>query len=240
VNLTEELNDLVAHEPPYLLDPDAVVAGGARRRRARTTGLVAGLGLTAVVGTAAVLVLQPAAPRDSVTTTNVGSPVAPAPQGRIEAIVRAHTPSTWTFAEVHETSPSDFQANVDDGDGASRLYVGISPSPGTLQQHPCKDPEFAGGGFCKELVLDERTRLIRRGPTPSGPVTSTYVVIVHSDGSGVDVGSDNATWPWVDRLSGPVTPEQKRAMTTPSVNRDLPVYSVDQLVEIAKAVDAAR
>jgi hypothetical protein len=239
VNLTEQLTELVADEPPYLLDPDRVVAGGARRRRARATRLTAGVGVAAVAAAGAVVWLQPAAPRDSVTstpTTNVGAPAAP--QGPIGTIVRAHTPASWTFSGVHETPPSEFQADVDDGQGASRLYVGVSPSPGSLQQHPCQDPEFALGGFCKELVLDAQTRLIRRGPTPSGPVTSTYVVIVHSDGSGVDVGNDNATWPWVESLTV-TTPEQKRALTTASVNRDLPVYSVAQLVEIAKAVDAA-
>jgi hypothetical protein len=240
VNQTEVrdlLDHEVAHEPPYLLDPDRVVAGGVRRRRARATGLTAALGLTAVAGAAAAVVLQPAAPRDSVTTTNVGSP-AVQPPGPLETVIRAHTPASWSHSEVHETSPSDFQADVDDGAGPSRLYVGISPSPGSLQQHPCQDEEFAMGGFCREVDLDDSTRLITRGPTASGPVTSSYAVIVHRDGSGVDVGNDNATWPWVER--GTVTtPEQKRQLTRVRIQRQLPVYSLEQLVEIAKALDAA-
>ncbi|HUR51695.1 MAG TPA: hypothetical protein VMZ11_06195, partial [Mycobacteriales bacterium] len=139
------------------------------------------------------------------------------------------------------TVPDGFQANVDDGAGASRLYLGISPSPGSLQQHPCSDHEFALDGPCKERSLDADTRLITRGPAASGPVTSTVVVIVHRDGSGVDVGNDNATWPWADPPAGTVvTAEEKRLMSTPSVNRPSPVYSVAQLVEIARAVDAAR
>ena len=240
MNVSELLPDLlqaeVADEPPYLLDPDAVLAGGLRRRRARTTGVVAGVGATAVVLAGAFVALQPPAPRDSVSTTNVGAAVPP--PGPIEAVVRAHTPSSWTLSETHETEPDGFVANVDDGGGASRLYVGISPSPGSLQQHPCQDEEFALGGFCREVDLDADTRLITRGPTASGPVTSSFVVVVHRDGSGVDVGNDNATWRWFDHLSVQ-TAEEKRLLTRPSVNRDLPVYSLAQLVEIARAVDAA-
>jgi hypothetical protein len=238
VNLPDVLHELVAHEPPYVLDADAAMAGGRRRRRARTTGITAVVGMTtaAVVGT--VVALQPPTPvvHDSVTSRSFGST---APQGEIERLVREHTPAAWTLANVHETAPDGFQADVDDGDGASRLYVGISPSPGTLQQHPCRDEEFALGGFCREVDLDADTRLITRGPTASGPVTSSYAVIVHRDGSGVDVGNDNATWRWFDRLSAPMTPEQKRLVSAPSVNRDAPVYSLAQLVEIARAVDAA-
>ena len=237
MNLSDELRDLVADEPPYVLDPDAVVAGGRRRRRARTAGITAAVGVTATVAVGTVVALQPPTPvvHDSVTSRSFGST---APQGEIEQIVRAHTPAGWTLSEVHESAPAGFQANVDDGQGASRLYVGISPSPGTLQQHPCEDAEFALGGFCREVDLDADTRLITRGPTASGPVTSSYAVIVHRDGSGVDVGNDNATWPWVE--PGTVsTPAQKRLLSTPSVNRDAPVYSLAQLVEIARAVDAA-
>ena len=238
MNLADELRDLVAHEPPYVLDPDAAVEGGRRRRRARTTGIAAAVGVTATVVVGTVVALQPPTPvvHDSVTSRSFGST---APQGEIEQLVRAHTPAGWTLANVHETAPDGFQADVDDGAGASRLYVGISPSPGTLQQHPCRDEEFALDGFCREVDLDADTRLITRGPTASGPVTSSYAVIVHRDGSGVDVGNDNATWRWFDRLSAPMTPEQKRLVSAPSVNRAAPVYSLAQLVEIAKAVDAA-
>jgi hypothetical protein len=67
------------------------------------------------------------------------------------------------------------------------------------------------------------------------------VVVVHRDGSGVHVGSDNATWPTFNVRSGErVTVAQKTAMTTPTVTRSAPVYSVDQLVQIARAIDAAR
>jgi hypothetical protein len=239
VNITEQLRDLVADEPPYLLDPDGALAGGRRRRRARTTGITAAVGVTAVVVVATALSLQPgpATVRDTVMAPRFGAPAAPA-YGPIGTVVRDHTPAAWTFTQAHETKPDGFVANVDDGDGASRLYVGISPSPGSLQQHPCRDQEFALDGFCREVDLDADTRLITRGPTASGPVTSSYAVIVHRDGSGVDVGNDNATWPWAQGLTVQ-TAAEKRLLSTPSVNRDAPVYSLEQLVAIARAVDAA-
>ncbi|MDP9182133.1 MAG: hypothetical protein M3P04_05090 [Actinomycetota bacterium] len=238
MNLTDQLHDLVAHEPPYRLDPDSVVTGGRRRRRTRGTALALATGTTAAAVVAGVLLVQ-AQPPSGRQTLFGGTPPRPAPQGPIETVVRAHTPVSWTFSEAHETVPDGFQADVDDGAGASRLYVGVSPSPGSLQQHPCSDHEFALTSTCREMDLDTDTRLIVRGPAAGGPVISQTVVIVHRDGSGVDVENDNATWPWVDEIQAPATPEQKRLMSSPSVNRRLPVYSLEQMVEIAKAVDAA-
>jgi hypothetical protein len=242
VNVTVKLHDLVADEPPYLLDLDGALAGGRRRRRTRTAVTTLVAGATGVVALSGVLVVQAHRPTTQQTLFGASpSTGATSPQGPIEQVVRLHTPQTWTFAEVHEPALDSFEADVDDGDGASRIYVGLSPSPGTLQQHPCSDPEFALDSVCREMALDADTRLITRGPAASGPVTSQYVVIVHRDGSGVDLGNDNATWRW---FGGEVhamrfTEEEKRRMDAPSVNRPTPVYSMAQLVEIAKAVDAA-
>jgi hypothetical protein len=239
VNLTDDLHDLVAHEPPYRLDPEAAIAGGRRRRRTRGTALALATGTTAVGVVAAVLVAQAHEPAKQQTLFGATPPVATVPQGPVESVVRAHTPAGWSFERIRESTADSFQADVDDGAGPSRLSVGLSPSPGTLQQHPCSDPEFSLGATCREQDLDADTRLVVRSPVQNGPVRSQYVVIVHRDGSGVDVGNDNATWPWVEEIRGPVTPEQKRLMSTPDVQRADPVYSLAQLVEIAKAVDAA-
>ena len=245
MNVTEQLHLLVADEPPYRLDPDAALAGGRRRRRTRTAVLTAAAGVTGAVALSGLLVANAHRPATQQTLFGA-SPTAQAtaPQGTIEKVVRLHTPKTWTITEAHVTdrawqgSEVGFQADVDDGDGASRLYVGISPSPGSLQQHPCSDHEFALDSACGEVDLDADTRLITRGPAASGPVTSAYVVIVHRDGSGVDVESDNATWIWPP--DGLLTPENKAELTRPSVNRPMPVYSMTQLIEIAKALDATR
>jgi hypothetical protein len=237
VNVTEKLHDLVADEPPYRLNPDGALAGGRRRRRTRTAVLGVAASATGVVVLTGVLVVQPHRPAARQTLFGA-SPAAVAPEyGVIETVVRAHTPSTWTFAESHETVPAGFQADVDDGDGASRLYVGLTPSPGTLQQHPCSDHAFALDSLCREVDLDADTRLITRGLATSGPVSSEYVVIVHRDGSGVEVGNDNATWRWP--AGGVLAPETKAEFARPSVNRPLPIYSLAQLAKIAKSVDAA-
>lgn len=244
MNVAEHLHDLVAFEPPYRLDPDAALAGGRRRRRARTATLslvAAGTGAVLVGG---VLALQPRQPSGQQTLFGAAPTVtptpAPEPPSEYEQIVRAHTPASWTISAAHPLRHDAFQADVDDGKGASRLYIGVSASPGSLNQHPCADHEFASGGACKEIELDPDTRLVVRGPLERGVVVSAYAVIVHRDGSGVDVENDNATWPWIDRaITAPVTPEQGRALTAPSVNRPAPVYSMAQLIEIAKAVDAA-
>jgi hypothetical protein len=242
VNLPDALRDLVADEPPYVMDPDAALIGGRRRRHRRTAAL--SVALVASAGTTGVVVWRTAdAPvRDSVVFAGPsGQPMTETrEQSELEQVVRAHTPEGWVLGDPRSSDASSFEADVDDGAGASRLYVGVSPSPGTLQQHPCRDHEFALDSVCVERDLDADTRLITRGPAASGPVTSAYVVIVHRDGSGVDVGNDNATWPRLDLEPGSVvTPAQKRLLNTPSVNRRQPVYSMSQLVELAKALDAA-
>ena len=242
MNVTEQFHDLVADEPPYRLDPDAAVAGGRRRKHRRTAAL--SVALVASAGTAGTVLWRTvdAPVRDTVVFAGPsGQPVIETrEQSELERLVRANTPAGWVLGGPRSYGPSSFEADVDDGQGASRLYLGLSPSRGTLQQHPCRDHEFALTGPCKEVDLDADTRLITRGPAASGPVTSAVVVIVHRDGSGVDVGNDNATWPRIDLEPGVlVTAEEKARLSTPTVNRPAPVYSLDQLVEIAKAVDAA-
>jgi hypothetical protein len=242
VNVSEKLHDLVADEPPYRMDPDGAVTGGRRRAQRRTAVLSAAAVVALAVGAAGIAQLRPETPRQTVYLAGpAAKPVAVSQeQSELERIVRQHTPAGWTFDVTDNDDEDAFSANVDDGNGASRLYLGVTQPVGSLQQHPCSDSEFALDGPCHETELGDGRRLITRGPARSGPVTSLVVVIVHRDGSGVDIGNDNATWPTIDLVSGErVTPEQKRLMSTPSVNRPLPVYSLAQLVEIAKAVDAA-
>jgi len=233
VNVSEKLHDLVADEPPYRMDPAAAAAGGRRRAQRRTAVLSASAVVALAVGAAGVAQVVRETPGQSV---QLGAPMG-VTRGPLETVVREHTPAGWTFAEAEEREAGIFLADVDDGRGASRFYVGVTSLPRMMQQHPCSDPSFAMGGPCQERELGDGRRLITRGPTTSGPVTSSVVVIVHRDGSGIDVGNDNATWRRPP--DGVLTPETKLLYSTPSVNRALPVYSIEQLVEIAKAVDAA-
>jgi hypothetical protein len=138
---------------------------------------------------------------------------------------------------VHAETATAFDADVDDGTGAGRMGLWLSPPPGSIQQHPCSDAEFAERAGCVETQLDADTRLVVKGPGPSGSVTVLTVVLVHRDGSGVIAESDNATWPWP--RDGVVTSAEKKALNTPSVNRAQPVWSEARLVSLVEAADAA-
>jgi hypothetical protein len=238
VNLTADLHDLVAHEPAYLLDPDPVLAGGRRRRARRTTVLTVVAGATAVMAVAGFLALPDHAPAARQTLFGATPPAATAEvqQGALQRLVREHADPSWTFA-VHDETATGFDADVDDGTGPGRMGLWLSPPPGSIQQHPCSDGEFAEGATCVETQLDPDTRLVVKGPGRSGPVTVLVVVLVHRDGSGVIAESDNATWPWPH--DGFLTPEEKRHLSTVSIHRPLPVWTKDSLVKLVEAADAA-
>ena len=219
MNLTDDLHDLVAHEPPYRLDPEAAIAGGRRRRRTRSTALALATGTTAAGVVAAVLLVQSHAPttRQTLVGTQPQTADQPAVQGPLQRLVREHADASWAFT-VHDEDATSFDADVDDGTGAGRMGLWLSPPPGSIQQHPCTDGEFAEGARCVETQLDTDTRLIVKGPGRSGPVTTLVVVLVHRDGSGVIAESDNATWPWP--RNGVVTPAEKVGSTRrPSTGR---------------------
>lgn len=239
MNLTEGLHELVRDEPPYALDPDGAVRGGRRRRRTRQ-GLLAGTAVVAA-GALAVALAGGGGPRQRLVPADQPTAAAPADSGDTSSAfyraVRAHTPAAWTISGA-QAEDQGWQADVDDGSGAGRLSVGRSPHPGSLQQHPCGDPEFAVGVSCVETQLDVDTRLVVRGLQAAGSVRDLVVVIVHADGGGVDVEADNATWPAGPPSGAVVTPQEKARLSTPTVTRPAPAYSVDQLVRLAKAVDA--
>ena len=237
MNVSEQLHELVNHEPPYLLDPDAALAGGRRRRRSRTTLLSLASGAAVVLAVGAALVLPRHAPVGRQTL--LGAPTAGQDEtrgGSLHQLVRRYADSAWTF-DVHDETATSFDADVDDGTGAGRMGLWLSPPPGSIQQHPCRDAEFAERAGCVETQLDPDTRLAVKGPGLSGAVTVVSVVLVHRDGSGVIAESDNATWPWP--RNGVVTPEEKKALNTPSINRAEPLWTVDRLVALVRAADAA-
>ncbi|MFN2536957.1 MAG: hypothetical protein ABR549_02250 [Mycobacteriales bacterium] len=245
MNVTEGLHDLVIDEPPFLLRPEVPIVSGRRRRRARALGAV-GTGAVAtsvVVGSLALLGGTSSAP--STTIRFGGTPTAATSNdtGDISSeyytIARAHTPAGWTIADAHREQASGWWANVDDGThGPGRL--GLWRSTGSLQQHPCSDSEFvAKATSCTETMLDADTRLIVRTVSHTNPINDIQVVIVHADGSGVNVSDTNATWPDIPAGRTFSTPEEKRAWTRGTIGSEAPLYSTDQLVAMAKALDAS-
>lgn len=242
MNLTQGLHDLVATEPPFVLRPDEVIAAGRRRRHRRVFAVTGSAGLAAVVAVGAVALTS--SPATAPTTTRLGAePTARADTGDTTSefyrIARAHTPDGWTISNAHFEPHSGWWANVDDGaHGAGRL--GMWRSEGGLQQHPCSDSEFvAEAASCTETMLDADTRLIVRTVSRTDPINDVQVVIVHANGYGVNVSDDNAVWP--DPPTGAVisTEAEKRALSKGTIGSPEPLYPLDRLVAIAKALDAA-
>jgi hypothetical protein len=241
VNVTEGLHDLVADEPPFVLRPDEVLAAGRRRRR-RGGIAVAGSGAVAasVVVGSVLLVHAPSSGSASVRFGGQPTAAAASDSGDLTSpyyqLARAHTPAGWVISRAHSEDGSGWWADVDDGNGAGRL--GMFRSTASLQQHPCSDSEFvAKAASCTETMLDADTRLIVRSVSHTDPVNDIQVVIVHGDGSGVNVSDDNATWPDIPPGTSFTTPAQKRYFSHGTVGSAIPLYSTDQLVEIAKALD---
>lgn len=243
MNVTEGLRDLVTDEPPFVLRPDDVVAAGRRRRRGRTLALTGAAGTAAVVAVGSLTLL--ASPATSPTTVRFGGdPTASSRQdtgdltSEYYQVARANTPDNWTISDGFLEHDSGWWANVDDGThGPGRL--GLWRSTGGLQQHPCSDSEFvAKAASCTETMLDPTTRLIVRTVSQTNPINDVQVVIVHPDGSGVDVSDDNATWPNPPFRSGRYTVEEKMALNHGTVGSLEPLYTTDQLVAMAKALDA--
>ena len=229
------LHDLVTDEPAYVLDPAEALALGRRRRRTHLA--LTALGTTAVA--AGVVVLLPHGSGGPVSTLQPAASSSPtAAVDRWLPLVRAHTPAQWSV-DVIESSDDGWSADVDDGYGAGRLYFGLSPHPGSLQQHPCGDAEFVQGGKCEETELGDGRRLITREAQPDQGFRSVVVVIVHRDGGGVEVGNDNATFPRLAPGTAFTSAEDKAAGTRGTVTRTSPLYDVQMLTELAKAVDAA-
>jgi hypothetical protein len=237
VNVTDGLRDLVSDEPPFVLRPDAAIAAGRRQRRVRGVALTA-TGAAVAAGAFALLAPGGSAPTtvrfaDGPPSQDTGDTTSAYYQ-----VARAHTPADWTIRDGATEQDSGWWANVSDGvHGPGRLGLWRS-TRGGLQQHPCSDSEFvAKATSCTETMLDAHRRLIVRTVSHTDPINDIQVVIVHSDGSGVNVSDDNATWP--DIPAGTVfrSGEEKRERTRGTVGSPEPLYSTDQLVAMAKALD---
>ena len=137
MNLTERLHDLVADEPPYLLDPDVALAGARSRRRSVRAATTAFVGAGAAAAVAAVVLLQPAGTAGTATLVVPAASTAPS-YGPLEQLVRQHSASGWTY-DVHQEDATGIDADVDDGAGAGRFGLWLSPPKGSIQQHPCTD-----------------------------------------------------------------------------------------------------
>lgn len=242
MNVTEGLHDLVSDEPPFLLRPDEAMAAGRRRRHVRGLTMIGTGGVVATLAIGSVTLVGGSSDSPPSTVGFGGTPTAASNQDSGDTssvyyqVARAHTPDGWTIAKG-ALEEFGWWANVDDGvHGPGRLGLWRGTS---FQQHPCSDSEFvAKASSCTETMLDADTRLIVRTVSRTNPINDIQVVIVHADGHGVNVSDDNATWPDIPALTVFTSEEEKRERTRGTVGSPEPLYSTDQLVAMAKALDA--
>jgi hypothetical protein len=257
--LRRAFDDALSGEPPMATDPARAARVGRqirRRRQGRQGAVLVGVVALAVGVGVPLLADHPRSTGDELRVapfTAVGAaPPATQPQAgaadglsaeqqRIADAIRSASPEWWVFEIAADrwtthpgTSGEHIEATADDGAGPGRLMVGVSPSPGSQQLHPCRDSEFASSATCVERPMPDGGVLSLRGVVDWKGIQTVYVVLTHPDGSGVGIESGNftLTWPLPTVVPGP---EAKRNLT--SLSRPHPTYSVDQLAEVVIAVD---
>jgi hypothetical protein len=145
--------------------------------------------------------------------------------------IRAGSAPGWTFALTPDRLDGDWNldGNVDDGSGPGRLLVYLTARPGMLEAHPCADTEFSQGATCVEQQLADGDLLALRDILDQGGSKTIEAVLIHPDRSGVGAEAGN----WI--ISG--TPGASPGGALERVTRAAPLYTVDQLGLLVKAVD---
>jgi hypothetical protein len=243
---------LLVDEPPLHLDPGPVMANGARLRRRRRFGQTGIALLVTASCAAAVTVPLTLAQGNDGGRDRVGAPQPaqqPEPwwglrpeQERMARAIVAASPAGLEFEmgsdRWEQWEPNELPALdglVDDGDGPSRLLVGLSPSPGSQQLHPCQDAEFRQEAACSERTLADGAVLSLRGLSDHNGVRTVTVALTHPDGGGVFAESGNFALPSTASLRA--HPTRKPGPVQPT--RAMPVYTVEQLADVVLAVDGA-
>jgi hypothetical protein len=90
-----------------------------------------------------------------------------------------------------------------------------------LTANPCGDPDFVQGGRCGIQLLSTGARLVRRGLVEANDTRTLVVVLIQPDRSGITLEASNFS------IDG-------RAV---AVTRPLPLYTLEDLVELVLAID---
>jgi hypothetical protein len=248
-DLREGFSRLVADEPPMHIDITPVTQKGKRLRTTRRVGYAAGS--VGVVGLAAAAIAVPFVLAHDTTKPRLNvAPLAAfgggastddltAQQHRVVRAIETSSPTDWTFTtSADRWDGANLEGEVNDGAGPARLTVGVSPTNGSQQLHPCKDAEFRAVGQaarCRERTLADGSVLSLRDVIDSDGIKYIDVVLTHPDGGGVNAESGNFTIDWPP--PSVATAQQKRDMVHAS--RPDPTYTVDQLGQVVLAVDRA-
>jgi hypothetical protein len=248
--LRDAFENATADEPPFRVSLGTVMTDGwrGRRRRQITVATASAVAVAVVAAGTVAVVAHRSGPSATLTvrpfhvqglqmrSSGDGEADLTQRQSRVAAAVVAASPAGWTFdfGADHWDGVS-LETTADDGDAPGRLTVGVSPSPGTQQVHPCEDPEFRAGAGCSERILADGAVLSLRDSVESHGGHYVAAVLTYPDGSGVGAESGNyvLTWP----LPEVVTPEQKRDLVHVSPNGT--VYTVQQLADVVLAVNRA-
>lgn len=255
VEMKGAFGSLLADEPSFRHNADQVIQAGRRRRRVRiTTRVSAALALATVTSALLVSPLRVAAPpeRTQVDLLSFASDASGATtaehRGRGKAspvlrslmpTIRSHSPQGVVFSLAAGELPGGevlIDGTVDDGAGAGRLFIALG-SAGSTTLDPCSDHEFRLGASCTTEVLNDGSRVILRGVVGADGPQTIAGVLVRSDGSGLYIEAGN----WVNTSDAPRPTKQGEDAPDepgPTVSRDEPVYTSDQLATLLRAIDA--
>lgn len=251
---------LVGDEPPLRVDAQAAINASRRASRRRVVYRSSAAAAVAVIATAGFTTLahehNSGAPRDAakkvpaetpalrLTASHGRVPVADGgqPQSALDAqmiaIIKATSPSGLSFKfGGGGTDQSSVDGTADDGVGPGRVYVWVSPTPGTMTREPCGDPEFVAGASCTETHLAGDAILSVRGLVDYQGIQTYEIALTHADGSGVGAEVGNFTLPPMPKLL--YSTPQKRNFTRPTVTRPSPTYNAAQIATVVQAVDTA-
>jgi hypothetical protein len=150
------------------------------------------------------------------------------------AAVRAGTGGmTLDLTSDVTAGAAQLDGTADDGAGPGRLLMVVSPAGSTIRTNLCLDRDFVQGGSCKRQRLPNGDTLYRRGLVEAGDVQTIVVAIQRADGSGVLLEADNFT------IQAPPVLVGGEPRPTPTITRDGPVFSLDELADLARAVSTA-
>lgn len=125
---------------------------------------------------------------------------------------------------------AELDGTADDGAGPGRLLVVVSPASSTTQTDLCLDRDFVQGGRCERARLPNGDVIYRRGLVEARGTRTIVVAIQRSDGSGVLLESGNFL------VEAPPVLVGGQPRPTPHITRDDPVFSLDELANLAQGV----
>jgi hypothetical protein len=171
--------------------------------------------------------------------TEPGASTSPKPKqesgmfGAMLEAIRDSSPAGWTFDLRNDRLDGDWRLDGDaeDGSGPGRLYVDVTFRAGMILAHPCADHEYRQGGPCVEHANGDLLAL-RDVVVDPGGMKTIEVTLVHPDGSGV--GAEAGNWTMASLPSGGVS---QGSLPSPKVTRTDPLYTVEQLGRLVRAVD---